>query len=245
MKKALILETSSPLGGLALIEFSNSFSSPKNVCSREWRQLASHSEIVTPSIDSALKETGWLLDNIDYFATGIGPGSFTGIRVSLNVIRSFAYITNKPVHSFNSLYALALSTDRRQGLPIVTLINAHKNMMYGAKYIWNKDRKLKELIPPSSWTLVKLPELITKPCLCVGNGFPTYRSQIPQNLADQLIRDKSQPDEPLVSIFGTRLFSDLGPENFQGWKTTKALYIRASEAEEQLRKNLLKPLAKI
>jgi len=244
MKKALILETSSPLGGLALIEFSHSLSLAKNICSREWRRLSSHSELVTPSVISALEEVGWLLEDIDYFATGIGPGSFTGIRVSLNVIRSFAYATNKPVHAFTSLHALALSTNKQER-PIVTLINAHKNMMYGAKYFWSKAGQLKELVPPSPWTLAKLPKLITETCLCVGDGFPAYQSQIPQALADQLIRDGSQSDEPRVAVFGARLFSGLGPEDFQEWKFVKALYIRASEAEEKLKGGLLKPLTKI
>lgn len=244
MNKALILETSSPLGGLALIEFSKSFRSAKNVSFREWRRLASHSEVVTPSIKSALDEAGWALEDIDYFAAGVGPGSFTGIRVTLNVIRSFAYAGNKPVFPFTSLHSLALSTGR-QDLPIVTLINAHKNMMYGAKYRWNKKGQLVEELPPSSWTLGKLNELVTEPSLCVGDGLNTYQEQIPAELADQLIRQDSQPDEPRVAVYGTRLLTDLSPEDFLPWKSVKALYIRASEAEEKLRSGLLKPLPKI
>ncbi|MCB0384357.1 MAG: tRNA (adenosine(37)-N6)-threonylcarbamoyltransferase complex dimerization subunit type 1 TsaB, partial [Bdellovibrionales bacterium] len=123
MKKALLLETSSALGGLALVKYKMPLGAAENLTFREWRRENSHSEVVTPYTRQALEKAQWKISDIDCFAVGVGPGSFTGIRVALNMIRTFAYSADKPVFCFNSLRALALSTSH-QDLPILALTNA-------------------------------------------------------------------------------------------------------------------------
>ena len=244
MKRALILETSGPLGGLALVQYQMPLGAAENNTFREWRRENSHSEVVTQYVRKALEESGWKIEDFDCFAVGVGPGSFTGIRVALNVIRTLAYSTDKPVYCFSSLKALALSTSH-QDLPIVTLTNAYKNMVYGARYRWTKSQELVEEVSPTAWTLDKLGGLVEESSLCVGDGLAAYKDMIPKEIIDRLVRDEHQPDDPRIAIFAPRLISDLRPEDLQPWKTAKALYIHASEAEEKLRSGLLKPLPKI
>ncbi len=56
-----------------------------------------HSETLMINIDNFLSENNTKLSDIDVFANVSGPGSFTGIRIGLAVIKAFAYAKNKKV----------------------------------------------------------------------------------------------------------------------------------------------------
>lgn len=61
------------------------------------------SSVLLPKIDELLSQANISLEDIDIFATTIGPGSFTGIRIAVNTIRAFAYALNKPVIALDCL----------------------------------------------------------------------------------------------------------------------------------------------
>ena len=52
------------------------------------------------------------LESIDALAAGIGPGSFTGLRVGLSTLKALSYARKLPVAGASSLRALALSARR-------------------------------------------------------------------------------------------------------------------------------------
>ena len=74
----LRLITSTPLGSVALI-------TDKDVSELTWDQQQSHAEVVTLETEKLLKQNNLELKDIDLFACGTGPGSFTGIRVALEL----------------------------------------------------------------------------------------------------------------------------------------------------------------
>jgi tRNA threonylcarbamoyl adenosine modification protein YeaZ len=68
-------------------------------------QIAQHSERLLQLVDRLLHQSGWTLDQVDAFAVGRGPGSFTGIRVGLATARMFGQILDRPLIPFSSLDA--------------------------------------------------------------------------------------------------------------------------------------------
>lgn len=60
-----------------------------------------HSETLLINVDKFLSEQNILLKDIDVFVNVSGPGSFTGIRIGLGVIKAFAYVQNKPIVNLN------------------------------------------------------------------------------------------------------------------------------------------------
>ncbi len=52
---------------------------------------STYSERLLPNIDFILKFNGLKMKDIDAFSIAVGPGSFTGIRIGLSTIKSFAY----------------------------------------------------------------------------------------------------------------------------------------------------------
>lgn len=70
------------------------------------------SSVLLPKIDDLLKKAGVKISDIDVFATTIGPGSFTGIRIAVNTARAFAYALKKPVLPIDCLTVGAYSCDK-------------------------------------------------------------------------------------------------------------------------------------
>ncbi|HXH55502.1 MAG TPA: tRNA (adenosine(37)-N6)-threonylcarbamoyltransferase complex dimerization subunit type 1 TsaB [Gammaproteobacteria bacterium] len=74
-----------------------------------------HTRLLLPMIDDLLKEAAITLAEIDAFAFGRGPGSFTGIRIACSVIQALSFGINKPVVSVSTLRALAQGAARTSG----------------------------------------------------------------------------------------------------------------------------------
>ena len=65
------------------------------------------SQGVFAAAEALLKRAGWTLAEVGAFAVGRGPGSYTGLRVSVTVARGWALPGNKPVWTVSSAAALA------------------------------------------------------------------------------------------------------------------------------------------
>lgn len=87
------------------------------------------SEIALVAADKLLDEAGLTLSECDCFGCGVGPGSFTGIRLGLTVAKSFAFATGKPLAAVNSLYAAAYNA---RGKDALVAIRAYADFCYTA-----------------------------------------------------------------------------------------------------------------
>jgi len=67
---------------------------------------AQHSEGLLWGIHQVLRSSKVSLKQIDHFAVGVGPGSFTGIRVGVTVARTLAHSLDRPLTPFSSMVAL-------------------------------------------------------------------------------------------------------------------------------------------
>lgn len=74
----------------------------------ERRQLVTtHSESLLAMIADACAEAGVAPVDVDAFACGAGPGSFTGLRIGLATVKGLCFATGKPLVMISSLAALA------------------------------------------------------------------------------------------------------------------------------------------
>ncbi len=70
---------------------------------------ATHAEQLLPLVRDALTRAGVRLDDLSRLAVGIGPGSFTGVRIGLATAKGLAVATGLPLYGVTSLDALAAS----------------------------------------------------------------------------------------------------------------------------------------
>jgi len=66
-----------------------------------------HAEEILGMVNAVLAEAGIPLGGIDSIAAGIGPGSFTGVRISVSVAQGLAFGAGLPVIPLTSLETLA------------------------------------------------------------------------------------------------------------------------------------------
>jgi len=101
-------------------------------CSFEARRDAL--QRVVADIDFTLRRAGQTLDDIDGFGVGLGPGSWTGIRVGVTVAKMLALVTGKPVAGVGTLEVLAAGAADR-GSNICAVVDAGtRDMVYAACY---------------------------------------------------------------------------------------------------------------
>lgn len=108
-----------------------------------------HSECALPMIDAALEVAGLTLGDIEVFAFGAGPGSFTGLRIGCGITQGLAYGKRKrivPVGNLRALAARAFAmTD--DGDVLLAAIDARMNEAYCAVY--RRDASISELRAPA------------------------------------------------------------------------------------------------
>ncbi|MDO8567327.1 MAG: tRNA (adenosine(37)-N6)-threonylcarbamoyltransferase complex dimerization subunit type 1 TsaB [Dehalococcoidales bacterium] len=89
---------------------------------------------IVSNIDAALKSASLKLTDIDGLGVGLGPGSWTGIRVGVTVGKILAYATGKPVCGIPTLEALAYGAGDK-GKQILSIISVGtKDTVYAAFY---------------------------------------------------------------------------------------------------------------
>ena len=73
---------------------------------RESDQGRDHAKQVAVFVDELLRETGVKPDELDAVAVGMGPGSYTGLRIGVSFAKGLCYGLNIPLLAVGSLEAL-------------------------------------------------------------------------------------------------------------------------------------------
>ena len=193
---------------------------------------STYSERLLPSIDFLLETNKIDVKKIDAFAVAVGPGSFTGIRVGLSTIKSFAYASRKPIAPVSTLEALAFKLRFPQGRLICPVLDAKKKEIYAALFE-TKDRKFKKLIPQGAYSPDYFFSLLPSHRVIsfVGNGIQTYKDKILQYLKDKArfpFRSSFIAQE--VGLLGYELLKKKRGISFT---ELEPLYFRKSQAEEK------------
>lgn len=90
-----------------------------------------HSKRLLKLIDECLAQANLQLNEIDAFATTIGPGSFTGVRTALGTVKALAYSNNKPLIGIPTLLAMVYPHDHTLVVPV---LDARKDFVYVGQF---------------------------------------------------------------------------------------------------------------
>ncbi len=94
-----------------------------------------NAEIVLEMLDSVLKENSVKKDDLDGLVLGIGPGSFTGVRIAASTVQGLALGLNLKVAKITSLEALALEAlSKSSAQYVLSSIDARMGEVYIAVY---------------------------------------------------------------------------------------------------------------
>ena len=123
----LALETSSSVGSVAI-------ETPAGVVVRELKTPREQTEQIIALTDELLRGAGIGLRELDGIAFGRGPGSFTGLRVSVAVAQGLAVVDGLPLLPVSSLLCLAQRAWREHGCErTLVCVDAHMGEVYWAR----------------------------------------------------------------------------------------------------------------
>ena len=163
---------------------------------------------VLEDIEALLREAGVEPGQVDALAVGIGPGSFTGIRIGLATARALAFALDLPAAGVSTLDALAA------GAPgSVPVIDAKRGEVF--------------TLVESEPQCLKPEELDVVPgTLYVGDGAVRYRAILEEQGA-VIPPDESDQHVPRAR-FHASLARDFGPA-----EAIEPLYLRVPDAERR------------
>lgn len=113
------------------------------------------SEILLSDVDELLDKAGLTLSDMDFFAVVTGPGSFTGIRIGVNTVKTFAYAVNKPVIAVTALEKAAYNKISKT---TACIIKAYADFCFVSVYSKNREQVCK----PECYTYAQAAEIVAK-----------------------------------------------------------------------------------
>lgn len=123
---------------------------------------AKHSSVLVPMIEKLLRKCRVKLSEIDVFAVGLGPGSFTGLRVGIATAKILGYVLKKKIVGVSSLEAIARDALEGKNASIAVALDARKSKVYGAIYE-RRGQKFKVVVKPALFDAKKFPGISANP----------------------------------------------------------------------------------
>jgi tRNA threonylcarbamoyladenosine biosynthesis protein TsaB len=93
--------------------------------------INNHAVTIMPMLDQLLKNAGLVLKNIDEVIVGVGPGSYTGVRIGVSIAKMIGYLNDIPVKTISTLALMASSSSAKT---ILALIDARRGNAFMAVY---------------------------------------------------------------------------------------------------------------
>jgi tRNA threonylcarbamoyladenosine biosynthesis protein TsaB len=158
---------------------------------------AAHSHELLPELERLIAESQTSWEEVESIAVGIGPGTFTGLRIGVATARALGQALGVGLRPVSSLEALAVAaggeSDAASGHLVLSLIDARRRQVFAALYRFTRRRELLSGIDPGDgsaldriwepfvvepWELLqRLKELDPAP-VCVGDWAIKSRRQL-------------------------------------------------------------------
>jgi len=166
MTKCLAIDTSTRRFCLGVKNGSDYFNMPIE-------KTTDHAKEIIKKIDHALNLAELSMQELDFLAVGIGPGRFSGLRVSISAIKSISYVLNKPIVAISSLEFIAREIMYQNDASRILLIeDAGRNNLYLGSYAF-KDQKFIRIADDQLMHLEEINIQKTEG-LIVGSGIKRY-----------------------------------------------------------------------
>lgn len=190
--------------------------------------VKNHNEELLPVLHNFLTDNDLTLDNISYIALGIGPGSFTALRIAFATIKTICYAKNIPIVGISSLETLYENISEREGIK-AAMIDARKGSVYAN--IYNNNEKITENADLTYQQFIDIINSINtsnKNITLCGDGFSKNSDFFIENLKNYNI---NKLDNSYNIIKASKTIKLSANKKFDDVFSLLPLYVRKSEAE--------------
>jgi tRNA threonylcarbamoyladenosine biosynthesis protein TsaB len=122
--KLAAIETSTELGSVAL------YDDGELVAQDERRVSNAHGESLLPMVTALFESVGWSPRDVRRWGVGVGPGSFTGVRIGVATAKGIALATGAELVGVTSLEALVDGLDVPASVTVIAALSAMKGELF-------------------------------------------------------------------------------------------------------------------
>jgi len=188
-----------------------------------------HTERLIPSMQYMLEQLRLEPASIEALAVGLGPGSFTGLRIGLATMKGMALSLRIPLVGVSSLEAIARGLAFAKD-PVWAVIDARKGQVFAALYQeddrGNINRAGDELVLMPQ----ELAEIIRGKAILAGGGARLYRKIFQDRLGDNICFAQAGHDYPRASQVGLIALDRLASGESDDPDTLAPHYVRDADA---------------
>lgn len=217
--KILAIETATEIFSVAILD------ETKVLAEQNLNLGAKHSSHLITVIDNLLKYINIDVAQLDGFAVGTGPGSFTGIRVGISCAKGLSYANKKPLVGISTLDGIAYNLIDKNRL-ICPVIDAKRNLIYTAVYtadFKNLTRKTGYM----ATTIEKLKKIIKKEVIFTGNDIEKYDSEVKKIFRKKAVFAPCHLRYPRAANIGLLALKKM--KNIKNNNQVEPVYIREPE----------------
>jgi len=203
------------------------------LAAQEWTVPGSAVRFLAPGIRQMLDGLGLAATHIRRIACVVGPGSFTGLRMSLALAQGLAAATGAELAGLNHLELLAAEAAQVAQGPAAALVWSRKGQVYAQAFA-RGEKEPRPFGPPQVVALADMPEhlaALPRPLCLLGGGLrrnlPFFMELAGRDPGLRLLPAHWDAPRPaaLLDLAGRAAF---GPEALE------PVYLRASDAEDNL-----------
>jgi tRNA threonylcarbamoyladenosine biosynthesis protein TsaB len=126
-----------------------------------------HTPRLMALIAELLEEAGWRWDQLDRVAVGVGPGTFTGLRVGIATARALAQARELELVGVSTLESLSLNSEADN---VCAVLDARRGEVFAAA--WSRGRPV---LQPAALNPGALAERLGPDTLAIGDGAVAFR----------------------------------------------------------------------
>ncbi|MCP4132552.1 MAG: tRNA (adenosine(37)-N6)-threonylcarbamoyltransferase complex dimerization subunit type 1 TsaB [bacterium] len=193
----------------------------------------SHSVTIFNNIENLLKQSGLAINDINLIGVGIGPGSFTGIRIALSTVRMLAQVIECPLVGIKTHMLYAASVNAAPDDYILVAFDAKKQRVFGALYQKQTgSNSLVEVIEPGDYSMEFLLSEINQEytTFSIGDGAQKYLEEINQKISGHEYLENFFPSPGTACELINQLYTT-NPEQYRDFNNVVPFYARKSDAE--------------
>ena len=215
---------------VALVRFDSSSGEPELVGEHSAGVAAGerprHAAELLPQLERLVDPIGWT--RIDLLAVGVGPGSFTGLRIGLATARALAQALRKPVVAVGTLAALTrgLEEGAEGGRgSLLGVLDARRGQAFAGLFAWGGETVWEPFVA-SPDELAERVAALPEPPLAGGSGAIRFRHQL-EGAGARVLPDA----DPGHRISGRHVCLLAKPDRPVSPESLQPIYLRPPDAE--------------
>lgn len=192
-----------------------------------------HGETLLGHIERALTSAGLAIADIDLLAVGLGPGSFTGVRIGVATAKGLAVARKTPLVGVPTTRAIARGAFGTLRAPV---IDAHKGEVFVALYEAGPDGTLVTRFEEAHGVPEAMAQRLREtagegvPVVLVGSGLAPYGARMAETLGRPHLLAPRAFDVPRGSLIALEAAERLARRGPDDAAALEPIYVRAADA---------------